>query len=176
MKLFSGSRTFRKSLTKRGSSVIAIGLAVVGDRELDARLADFGSLAGEDEAAFAEREIDAAAFFAGDDRGLADGGVNGADAEVDLHGSWALRENIAPARVAAFEEPRVDRGSWVFDEDIVLANRRFGLRCRLRRGPVRAGSSHEWGRRSHRRTERACRRLGPGRPFSRGGGHRCRRR
>ena len=102
--------------------MIAIGLAVVGDREFDARLADFGGLAGEDEAAFAEREIDAAAFFAGDDRGLADGGVDGADAEVDLHRSWALRENIAPARVAAFEEARVDRGSWVFDEDVVLAN------------------------------------------------------
>ena len=49
--------------------------AVVGDGQLDARLADFGGLAGEDERAVAEREIDAAAFLAGDDRRLADGGV-----------------------------------------------------------------------------------------------------
>ena len=102
--------------------MIAIGLAVVGDRELDARLADFGGLAGEDEPAVAEGEIDAAAFFAGDDRGLADGGVDGADAEVDLHGAGTLRKNIAPARVAAFEEARVNRGARVFDEDVVLAN------------------------------------------------------
>ena len=33
-----------------------------------------------------------------------------------------LRENIAPARVAAFEEARVNRGSRVFDEDVVLAD------------------------------------------------------
>ncbi len=102
--------------------MIEIGVAVVGDRQLDARLADFGGLAGEDERAVAEREIDAAAFFAGDDRRLADGGVDGADGEVDLDRSWALREHIAPARVAAFEEARVNRGARVLDEDVVLAN------------------------------------------------------
>ena len=48
-------------------------LAAVRDRELDSRLADFGGLAGQHERAVAEREIDAAAFFARDDRRLSDG-------------------------------------------------------------------------------------------------------
>src|SRR4051794_40276078 len=38
--------------------------AIVSNWELDARLTDFGSLAGEHERAIAEREVDATAFFA----------------------------------------------------------------------------------------------------------------
>ena len=80
MKALFGFENFQEIVDEAGVERDRDRLAVVGDREFDARLADFGGLAGEDERAFAEREIDAAAFFAGDDRRLADGGVDGTDA------------------------------------------------------------------------------------------------
>ena len=58
--------------------------AVVSNREFDARLADFGSLAGEHERTITECEIDATAFFAGDNRRLADSRVDRSNRKRDF--------------------------------------------------------------------------------------------
>ncbi len=71
-------------------------------------MADIGSAAGEDEQAAVESEIDTAAFFAGGDGGLADGGVKGANGEFGFDDVAAARENIAPFGEAAFDQTRVN--------------------------------------------------------------------
>ena len=136
MNVFSGSSTFKKVADEARVERDRDRLAVVGDRQLDARLADLGRLAGEHERAVAEREIDAAAFFAGDDRRLPDGRVHGPDGEVDLDRARPLREHVSPARVAAFEQPRVDRGPRVLHEDVVLPDGELHFAAVLGQGPL----------------------------------------
>ena len=144
--VFSGSSTLRKSITNRGSSVIGDLRAVVGDRQLDARLADLGRLAGEHQRAVAEREIDAAAFFAGDDRRLADGRVSGPTASSILlrrcRGAGRRRANGE----AAFEQPRVDRRPRAVDEDLVAADGDLHFAVGSARWPARSAASRGWGR------------------------------
>ncbi len=86
--------------------------------------------------AVGEREIDAAALLAGDDRRLADGGVKRADGQLDLRRVLPLREHVAPAGKAAFDEPRVDRGPRAADEDVVAAGGKLHLGVGVGEGPL----------------------------------------
>ena len=109
--------------------------AVVGDGQLDVRLAELGAVAGQHDLAVAEGEIDAAALLAGDDRRLAHGRVERADGQLDLQHPVAPRKHVAPLRIAAFDQPRVDRRPAAADQHVVLAGGELDVLLVVGQGP-----------------------------------------
>src|SRR5690606_30887321 len=57
------------------------------------------------------------------------------DRQVELQRIGSLREDVAPTRVAAFQEAGVNRGSRVANEDVVLPNGELHFAAVFREGP-----------------------------------------